>query len=166
MKVFIYRNLNRVGHTYSIKVLEGPLKNRVVGYANGLLLENCQLVVSQTGRNRVLRTKRKNVHAGIVGELIAATGFKTRIPKTGLNFEYCSEETWLEKYKPGRPINYNPYVTSSFVYEDNRQPLTKSEFIMIINGRVEAYNSSPLNPNFLNTPNNIPPIIRQQCQVL
>lgn len=139
VKVFIYRNLNQEGHTYSIKLLEGPLKGKVVGYANGLVLENCELRVSQAGRKRVLLTKQRNVHAGIVGGLVAVTGYKTRIHNAGMDFEFYSEEAWAKRYNPGVPVVYNPFLYESFVVKGTTSPILKSNHVMIIHNRVEAY---------------------------
>jgi hypothetical protein len=140
MKVFVYRNLAFTNdYIYSIKTLEGILKNRVVGYSPCLLLENCELVVSQAGRNRVLRTKHKNVHAGIVGDLIAVSGYKTRLCQSGIDFDFCNEETWKEKYKPGVPITYNPYLYSSFVIKGTNGAIKKANNVMIFRDQVYGY---------------------------
>lgn len=60
--------------------------------------------VSQAGRRRVLKEKRKNVHAGIVG-------------------------TW--DYRDihsidGTGITYNPYLYESFVTKENKTPVFKA----------------------------------------
>ena len=139
MRVFIYRNLNQKGNVFSIKVLEGPLKNRVVGHAQGLFLENCDLVVSEAGRQRVLKQKRKNVHAGVVGDLVAVTGYRTRIHNAGMTFDYMNEEAWQKKYAAGVPVTYNPYLYSSFVIKGTTSPIRKAKNVMIFHDRVEAY---------------------------
>lgn len=139
MKVFVYRNLAFKEHVYSIKLLDGILKNKVVGYSPCLLLENCDFAVSQAGRNRVLRTKRKNVHAGVVGNLLAVSGYKTRICKSGLDFEFYNEETWKKRYKPGTPITYNPYLYSSFVIKGTTASIHKASNVMIFHDQVYSY---------------------------
>lgn len=139
MKVFVYRNIQKEGNVFSIKVLEGPLKNRVVGHTHGLLLEDCQFVVSQAGRNRVLKEKRKNVHAGVVGNLVAVTGYRTRLHNAGMDFEYMNEEAWLKKYAAGIPVTYNPYLYSSFVIKGTTASILKADKVMIFHDRVEAY---------------------------
>ena len=68
MKVFVYFNLHR--KMWSVKALEGPQKGRVVARTGYVELENVRPRVSQKGRDRVLREKRKNVHAGLVGEWV------------------------------------------------------------------------------------------------
>ena len=67
MRVRVYYNLNRA--VWSIKAMEGEFKGRVIGYADAVVLSNAHTVVSEAGRQRVLRERRKNVHAYIEGEL-------------------------------------------------------------------------------------------------
>lgn len=138
MKVFVYRNLNQKGYVYSVKLLEDPLKGRVVGHAHGLRLHNCQFVVSQAGRNRVLQTKRKNVHAGIVGDLVAVVGYKTRIHDAGLLLDHYNEETWIKTYPPGVPVSYNPYLYSTFVYKHTGTPIYKAGIVTFFHNRIEV----------------------------
>jgi hypothetical protein len=127
------------GNVFSVKALEGPLKNRVIGHSNCLFLENCELVVSETGRKRVLKTKQKNVHAGVVGNLVAVSGYRTRLHNAGIDFDGMNEEAWLKKYAPGIPITYNPYLYSSFVIEGTKAAIRKADKVMIFHDRVEAY---------------------------
>jgi hypothetical protein len=67
MKVFVYYNMHR--KTWSIKALEGVNKGRVVAHSNYVVVSNPIGQVSLKSRESVLLTGRKNVHAGIVGEL-------------------------------------------------------------------------------------------------
>jgi hypothetical protein len=98
MKVFVYRNLHK--NCWSIKALEGNNKGRVIYHAQSVTLSNCTFKVSKAGRERVLREKRKNVHAGIKGELI-----RVNIP-----LSYMPQMT---------AVTYNPYKYESFVRKNN-----------------------------------------------
>jgi hypothetical protein len=73
--------------------MEGPDKGRVILHTASLSLENCIFKVSESGRQRVIREKRKNVHAGVQGTLI----------ETGQTRE-CE-----------RKVTYDPYRYSTFV---------------------------------------------------
>ena len=115
MRVFVYYNLHR--HTWSIKALEGPLKGRVIAYSDTVLLANATGKVSEAGRQRVLREKRKNVHAGIVGTLVHRES---------------------EGYFPGLPVTYNPYKYTSFVYSDTETEYTGSQFAYMAHKRVHV----------------------------
>lgn len=64
MEVFAYRNLHR--DMWSLKDWRTGL---VIGHADELCLERCSFKVSEAGRQRVIRTGRKTVHAGIVGTI-------------------------------------------------------------------------------------------------
>ena len=94
MKVFVYFNLHK--RVFSVKALEGKDKGRVIGHRTMLAIDSPTFKVSEAGRQRVIREKRKNVHAGVVGFLTSS-------------YDWTKEEvSWT-------PVLYNPYVFSSFV---------------------------------------------------
>ena len=68
---------------------------RVLFHANEITLGNVQFKVGKAGRERVLREKRKNVHAGVVG--------------------YITDVSLLCQ---GKRVTYDPYKYSSFVLSD------------------------------------------------
>ena len=113
MKVFVYYNLHK--HVWSIKALEGAQKGRVIAHSPTVLLQNAQGKVSEAGRQRVLREKRKNVHAGIVGTLVHRE---------------------VEGYFPGLQVTYNPYKYDSFVYDGFTVPYTGSQFAYLTHKKV------------------------------
>ena len=115
MKVFVYYNLHK--HMWSIKALEGPNKGRVVAHSRHVLLAGARGKVSEAGRQRVLREKRKNVHAGITGYLIHME---------------------REGYFPGHPVTYNPYKYKTFVYKYSERPYTGSQMAYLTNREVIA----------------------------
>jgi hypothetical protein len=89
LSVFVYRNLHL--RCYSIR---GNKRGIVFAHLNdGFSVNNAVFKVSSSGRDRVLREKRKNVHAGIRG-----------------NFQRSSipESDNLIK------VSYNPYLCDSF----------------------------------------------------
>lgn len=111
-KVFVYRNLHK--NCWSVRSCE---TRRVVAHVERIVLEQAKGRVSQAGRERVLREKRKNVHAGI----------------EGLWYPH-KEYTGVDK---GRSVTYNPYKYSSFVYRDTEEPLDTGETIALTEeGRV------------------------------
>ncbi len=136
MKVFIYRNLNRSGHIYSIKSLEGISKGKVIGYAPRIVVDNADLVVSQAGRERVLKQKRKNVHAGCVGELVMVSGWITRMHLSGAIFDYCNEKTFIEKFPVGTEITYNPYLHKTFVNKVTKRVVQKANRVTFCGEKV------------------------------
>lgn len=110
MKVFVYFNLHK--KLWSVKALEGPEKGRVVCRSGYVTLRDVQPRVSQAGRERVLREKRKNVHAGLVGEW---------------DFSSCHE------LLPETEITYNPYKSGNFYYRQMpERDYTGSDFAELI----------------------------------
>lgn len=100
MKVFVYFNLHR--KCFSIKALEGKDKGRVVAHRDDVLLFDATFKVSETGRQRVLRERKKNVHAGVVGYWDeVGSDYLTTINRITVN---------------GTPVTYNPYKYDSFVH--------------------------------------------------
>lgn len=97
MRVFVYWNLHK--NLWSVKALSGPDKGRVIAHSKYVILRKAEARVQEAGRQRVLRERRKNVHAGIVGDLVQ--GEAVDLP-------------WMES----RRVTYNPYLYDWFVYED------------------------------------------------
>ncbi|AMS00889.1 hypothetical protein SEA_FAYELY_89 [Mycobacterium phage Fayely] len=97
MRVFVYWNLHR--GMWSVKALTGPDRGRVIARQQLVILRNASGKVSEAGRQRVLRERRKNVHAGLVGELVQGEAV-TLAPDS-------------------REVTYNPFKYSSFVYRDD-----------------------------------------------
>jgi hypothetical protein len=67
MVVFVYRNLNRKGVVYSVR---NEATKLVCDRTGHVLIENATFKVSESGRQRVIREQRKNVHAGVRGTRI------------------------------------------------------------------------------------------------
>lgn len=132
MKVFVYRNLNRKGYIYSIKSLEGPSRGRVIGYAPRIIIENAELVVSQAGRDRVLKEKRKNVHAGCVGQLVGVNSYTPRMHIAGLDniVKTYTDEQWLKDIRTNTTVTYNPYLYKTFVNMITKQPIYKANKVI------------------------------------
>lgn len=114
-RVYVYRNLHK--DLWSIRAMDGPERGRVLGYSDEVHLTNAQFKVSEAGRQRVLRDKRKNVHAGIVG-LLAETP---------------TEITWVG-------VRYNPYETPTFVRRDTGVPVFNADRAFLDgSGRAHAW---------------------------
>lgn len=90
--VKVYRNLNARHSWNRYSIQQGGL---VVAHADTIVLCDVSFVVNEAGRQRVLRTQRKNVHAFAVG-----------IPR------YC-----CGTYGTPLPlkVSYNPYKAKHFV---------------------------------------------------
>ena len=111
-KVYVYRNLHK--GCWSVK------QNGLVK-AHSLEMEmfSCDMKISEAGWLRVIREKRKNVHAFVRGYI--HPNF------IGLDFEpepidgYRKVWTDLPEDQM-REIRYNPYDRASFTYRDDGSP--------------------------------------------
>ena len=92
--VFVYKNLNN--RCWSIRQ-DGLVKL----HAKVVRLEDVEFKVSKTGRNRTLRERRKNVHAGLQGTLLWWGD------KSPLNPDHDNNSM--------TKVTYNPYIHNSFV---------------------------------------------------
>lgn len=121
MRVFVYFNLNR--RCWSIKAMEGERKGRVIGHAKYVDLSTVEWRVSEAGRQRVLRDKRKNVHAGAVGFLnywLDLNGVKHGTTKDTLMDYYMKSDAAPDM------VAYDPYKGPFFVDKDTGEDVRYS----------------------------------------
>lgn len=90
MRVRVYRNLRNKLLSVQVKTDKGW---RVHGHYVFVHLKNCHFESRDAGRNRVRRTKRKNVHAWIEGDM--------------------TPNTW--KAISPRMAKYNPYRNDAWI---------------------------------------------------
>jgi hypothetical protein len=99
-RVKVYFNLHN--KKFSAVALDGSDKGRVLGHFGEVVLTAVSFVVSETGRQRVLREKKKNVHAYAIGTL----------------YEADQHGQFLENAKYScyhvHQIRYNPYEMKQF----------------------------------------------------
>lgn len=105
--VEVYRNLHK--KQYSIR---DNKTRRVVDHAHYLRILNPKFVVQPGGRSRVLREKRKNVHAFIKGE------------RNDGPFMMGTSDLW-------KKIKYNPYKYNSFVIEETEEPILEAKEVIL-----------------------------------
>lgn len=115
MKVFVYFNLHK--KVWSIKALEGENKGKVIAHAEVIVLKNCELKVSESGRQRVIREKKKYVHAGVVGNIVSIDS-------------KCLLKN--KKMSDANLVTYNPYKYSSFVNKQTEKPVYESNNVLMI----------------------------------
>ncbi len=66
LPVRVFRNLNKKGVWYSIRQ-----KGLTVAHASVLCLEDARFIVNQKTRERIVKTKRKEVHAYVEGHIVS-----------------------------------------------------------------------------------------------
>ena len=109
MRVEVYYNLHK--NVFSIRH-----KGRVIKHSDKVVIENAEYVVRKSGRERVLKEGKKNVHAFVRGNWI--DGHDGLIQHEIVGGSMSS-------------ITYNPYKYDSFVYKDNEEPIHKSDWAVL-----------------------------------
>ena len=89
---------------------------RVRASARQVRLRDVEFRVRESGRQRMLRERRRNVHAFAVGRL--------------LDWVHPDEERCLERL-PGRVAFYDPYRFASFVDADTRSPVAGADLVQL-----------------------------------
>ena len=107
-RVRVYRNIAR--DSYSVMAMEGPDNGRVVAWAKEVFLDDVKFVVRESGRQRVLNERRKNVHAFVDGKL-------------------TSDQPVWDIDETVR-VRYNPYVGPHFM-DDCHQPLAGAGCVLM-----------------------------------
>ena len=115
-KVFVYYNLHK--HKWSIKDVK---TGRVIGHHYEVSLYNAKFKVSEAGRARVLKEKRKNVHAGVEGYL--TTDVLARKMDGTILWESQSER---------HRVTYDPYKYDTFVTVSDKEPIHKAYFVRMV----------------------------------
>lgn len=119
-KVKVYRNLHKEGVTFSVRDAKTGL---VLGHTQSILLSNVTFEVNAAGRAKVLRDKKKNVHAFVTGNY---TG-----PFYAGDREFFSDDTRTL-------VTYNPYKAPTFVRKDNGEPVFTANLTLVDSNGVFA----------------------------
>ena len=99
---FVYFNLHK--KVWSVKDVA---TQRVVAHLHTLAMFNAMPKVSEAGRQRVIRERKKYVHAGFEG------------------YVDLSDPDMYGDLVYGRAVTYNPYKHEGFVYRDTENYLDK-----------------------------------------
>ena len=136
MRVYVYYNLHR--RVLSVRAAEGPHKGLVVAHAHAVQLANARFLVSEAGRQRVIRERAKNVHAGIQGELIGIQPIVWL--RDGLTAPDIGAASPGLSCDPGRvrSVTYDPYRFSSFVERGSEVPIHEAERVDIVDRDIRA----------------------------
>ncbi|HEY9816847.1 MAG TPA: hypothetical protein V6D20_13770 [Candidatus Obscuribacterales bacterium] len=115
--VQVYRNLHRkclsIRHSKSRKV---------IFHDDKVILHLPRFKVSEAGRQRVLREKRKNVHAYVQGNYSVLDRVPARLHDTAY---------WI-------PVFYNPYRVAQFTEHYSGKPVWNAEWVWIGNEGIYA----------------------------
>jgi len=109
MKVAAYWNLHK--NIFSIQSREKENYGKVISHVNSVVIALPKFVVRQAGREKVLETKQKNVHAFIVGHLLPG------------EFIAPSNQPTL--------VYYNPHKFNTFVKADTKEQIKQADVAIL-----------------------------------
>lgn len=119
LRVDVYKNLRQ--DCWSVRSREkGPNYGKVIARMQQLILCNVHFKVSEPGRQRVLKSRQKNVHAVARGEWYhdgGPIGYRAIPGVPNLNIFHRESGEGRERVQPNggwKEIRYNPYQNSLF----------------------------------------------------
>lgn len=107
----VYYNLNK--HTFSI-----TFKNKLIAYSDHIKLTEVEFRVRPGGRAKVLKDKRKNVHAFVIGNLINYCNYPCKNITEDINVKI---------------VTYDPYKYNFFVVKGTEEPIYNAREVEMIN---------------------------------
>ena len=131
MKVRIYWNLHK-----GMWSVQDAKTRRIIGHAFQILVRDAAFTVSEAGRQRVLRERKKNVHAFVVGELEAALWFSTRDAMASLMFDWNHCQRANKAYrdaanKYGKEVTYNPFNVGYFYERESCERINSADMVYL-----------------------------------
>ena len=115
-RVQVYYNLHK-------KCLSIRHKGKVIEHAREVTLTDARFHVQPAGRERVLREKKKNVHAYVSGKL-----------KESFWFLQSPSYVWTAEQR----VSYNPYKNKSFVDKLTNETITSAKVVHIADKVITA----------------------------
>ena len=116
LDVEVYFNLHK--KLFSVR---SRMTGKVIAHVDKVSLCDPKFVVRKSGRDRVRREGKKNVHAFVKGKLLNPT------EETLLG----ALEVLIKVIKKGKDVTYNPYKYESFVYADTEQPIDNADYAVL-----------------------------------
>jgi hypothetical protein len=121
----VYRNLNK--KTFSVQRYFKGMGWRVVAHQDNMILREAYFRVYNKARERVLKSKRKNVHAYIECALLIPV-----LDFDGYDTDLCVHE-----------IVYNPYVANFFYIAKSGEPCLPQSLLVLRDGKAYGNNETP-----------------------
>ncbi len=111
-RVFVYRNLTKGCYSVMSRCRKSDGHNDygiVIAHVGNVILDDVSFVVNQKGRQRVLRDRRKNVHAGVLGRI-----------------SYADYGGGMDVGEMDYKVNYNPYRNAAFCLDGTDVPVVSA----------------------------------------
>lgn len=113
LDVEVYFNLHK--KLFSVRSLA---TRKVFAHVDEVSLCDPKFVVRKSGRDRVRREGKKNVHAFVKGTLLD--------PRMSEQLDAL-----VKVHTEGEPVTYNPYKYETFVYADTEQPIDNADYAIL-----------------------------------
>lgn len=120
-RVQVYWNLHK--NMFSVR---DKKTNKVIAHTDSIILNNVKFVVHESGRQRVLKEQRKNVHAYVEGDVCIR-------PYSSVDYAI------YRKMENPVQVKYNPYKKSTFYlndpnYNNNKhtKPITEANSTVVM----------------------------------
>ncbi len=110
-RAYVYFNLHK-------KVWSVRQGGKVIEHSKVVMLKDCRYLVGQAGRQKVLREKKKNVHAFVRGYITQGVSIMPAKQKL---------------------VTYNPYQHTSFVERGTDEPICSAQYAVL-----DINNSKPI----------------------
>lgn len=117
MQVDVYRNLHK--NIWSIRDRQ---TGKVIDHQQVVHILDAKFVVQPSGRAKVLREGRKNVHAFVRGTFVPKDVFAI------LTLQHDFPHKWIGK---GKQVWYNPYKSDKFRFEETLETVDKAKFVLL-----------------------------------
>jgi hypothetical protein len=110
---WVYRNLTTGG--FSVMV-----KNKVLGQADFILMQNVELRVREGGNQKVTETGQRNVHAFCIGDILSTSHDDYKLPKNLVQ------------------ITYNPHDHFNFIIKKTGKSIFDAKYVVLYNNQMWA----------------------------
>lgn len=129
MRVFVYWNIPK--GCWSVKALEGESKGMVILHAPDVRLDNARFNVQEGGRNRVLKEGQKNVHAGVVGDLVSAMVSDEILGDMLDEVPDLNNPPPLVSAPYLSPVHYVPAIGPYFFWVNTMEPVAEAPVVLM-----------------------------------
>lgn len=117
-RVFAYRNLHR--DCFSLRDTK---TGRVTYRETCVLMRNVTFAVGKAGRLKVIKERKKNVHAGVRGHVIRLGGVLD-----------IDKNAWEQ-------VTYNPYKSASFYIKSTGLEIKEAALVLLLDNRIYLLNN-------------------------
>lgn len=118
-RVFAYRNLHR--DCFSLRDTK---TGRVIFRETCILMRDVTFAVGKAGRLKVIKERRKNVHAGVRGRVLKLGGVD------------IDTSDWEE-------VTYNPYKSASFYIKSTGLEIKEAALVLLLDNRIYLLGELP-----------------------